>query len=663
MDLNIMKTLILESIIAENIIQIGMHQADDTVWKYERVSVPLNIIEQKCNEFIENMNQFDRQGPSNLIALKSLGKMLCDTLLTPNIKQILLTTDADNLKLIIDDGLVHIPWELVYLENQFLFERFNLGRMVKVEQNLKGTHREIDYPLSIWVLINAENELTEATAEGETLRDYIDDLNNFDPDHIMIDYNNAVFFDDVKESIHDYDIVHYAGHADYDVNDQIRCGWRLSDAHFSPNDIQELSGITTMPSLIFSNACQTARTSDWRSKSTDNNSYGLVHAFILAGVRHYIGTTWKVDDKQSNQFAIEFYHQLFQGLSIGESFRQAKLKLMNDNPEVPGWASYVLYGDPETVYRKKVITRGGKTKYFKTSSSNRTHKVLMLILCVLLIYPAFFISETLFEWIIQSDKEVLTLSPEFKCIQEKIREETQKERLIDEIEKNLQKTPAKDYSKKDSWTSFPLTVALVLGESLHCIPDDRISIYDIIFAIENSMQDYERIILVDQITLNDILEELQVGTSDLAQPKRKIQPDFYSANFLINLNYHIHGSQVKLFIRVKETRTRKSIWRDKIIINPDEFVSDSLKQISNEIATTILSLYPLQGKISKIENNTIHLNIGYDEGVRKNQRFKVKQHENVILKILTVSTNTSTGVSNNPINLKTGMEVIAYEEN
>ncbi|ETR65084.1 MAG: hypothetical protein OMM_14844, partial [Candidatus Magnetoglobus multicellularis str. Araruama] len=250
------------------------------------------------------------------------------------------------------------------------------------------------HPLSIWVLINAENELTEATAEGETLCDYIDNLNNFDPDRIMIDYNNEVFLDDVKDSIHDYDIVHYGGHADYDVNDQNKCGWRLIDAHFSPHDILRLSGITTMPSLIFSNACQTARTSDWRPKSKDNNSFGLVHAFILSGVRHYIGTTWKVDDRIGNQFAIEFYHHLFEGLSIGESFKQAKLKLMNENPDVPGWASYVLYGDPESIYRKKNISRGSQTKFFKAKSTNRTRKVFMLILCILLIYPAFFISKT-----------------------------------------------------------------------------------------------------------------------------------------------------------------------------------------------------------------------------------------------------------------------------
>ena len=671
-----MQTLILEAIIINNIINIGIHKTEDTVMKYDNISVPIDEIEQRCHELTERLNQHTQTGannPSILTEIKSVGKLLCDKILPPNIKNFLKTTDVPDMNIIMDDGLVHIPWELIYLDDQFLCERFNLGRSVKVKQELMGTQREINRPLSTWIIINAENELSDAKIEGDTLYALMKQAN--EPDAFITDFNNEVFVDDVKESINNYDIVHYAGHADYDENDQVNCGWRLCDGHFSPTDIHQLSGITTMPSLIFSNACQTARTLKWRSESSNNKiSFGFVNSFILSGVRHYIGTAWKIGDKPGNLFAVEFYQNLFNSLPIGESFRKAKLKLMQKNPGDLSWASYVLYGNPSTTYTQN-LTRGSRRRQrtISVSSYAQLKKMMISLLLVILIYPLFLISKNTYEWFVYLNPQGISENfidhrpniyfdeERLKCIKEKNREQKEKERLMNEISKNIKARPIQNSKQPDNWTSFPLTIGLVMGESFRCIPENRRSINDVVFAIENDFQKYNRLIIVDTFELNDILEEIHLATSKLVSSQRKIQPNLFPAYFLLNLNYQVHESNIRLYVRVRETISRKTIGHFTQPIDNTNFISDQTHQLSTKIAQKIISLYPLRGYIEEIKTNTVVLNIGYEEGVRVKQRFKVVKNNN-IFQIESVTQNTSIATLEKMVTLQKGMKVIAYDK-
>ena len=133
-------------------------------------------------------------------------------------------------------------------------------------------------------------------------------------------------------------------------------GWRLSDENLQANEIKKMADTGFMPALIFSNACQTARTDEWNLQSHfQNEIFGLANAFILAGVKHYIGTFWEVLDEPSKRFAIEFYRHLFESKTVGEAVRMARLDLMDVYGEASiVWASYLLYGDPTFNYMSHI---------------------------------------------------------------------------------------------------------------------------------------------------------------------------------------------------------------------------------------------------------------------------------------------------------------------
>jgi len=105
-----------------------------------------------------------------------------------------------------------------------------------------------------------------------------------------------------------------------------------------------------MPSLIFSNACQSARTDAWESEGAEA-SFGLANAFLYAGVRHYIGTFWEIRDQSGSDFALEFYRHIFSGKSVGEAVKEGRQSLTEKyGQDSVSWAAYLLYGDPRFSY-------------------------------------------------------------------------------------------------------------------------------------------------------------------------------------------------------------------------------------------------------------------------------------------------------------------------
>ena len=113
-----------------------------------------------------------------------------------------------------------------------------------------------------------------------------------------------------------------------------------------------MGGLQPMPLLVFSHACQTGH-GDWHIVGDfEQRIVGIANAYLLAGVRHYIGTFWEILDQPSLRFAKSFYTFLTEGETIGEAVRRARLDLIGAyGEETVVWASYMLYGDPTFKFR------------------------------------------------------------------------------------------------------------------------------------------------------------------------------------------------------------------------------------------------------------------------------------------------------------------------
>jgi hypothetical protein len=150
----------------------------------------------------------------------------------------------------------------------------------------------------------------------------------------------------------DFDLVHYAGHGDFDPAQPNRVGWVFARGLLTPGEIGRLERV---PAVIVSNACLSGRTSftldGARRPDEAKTEAGLLPSladeFFKLGVRNYIGTAWEVNDIGAELFARVFYTSLLDGESFGESVRRAREALWHERETYGAlWAAYQHYGDP-----------------------------------------------------------------------------------------------------------------------------------------------------------------------------------------------------------------------------------------------------------------------------------------------------------------------------
>ena len=149
-----------------------------------------------------------------------------------------------------------------------------------------------------------------------------------------------------------YDLVHYAGHGDFDAEQPNRVGWVFAGGLLTPGEIGRLDRV---PEIIVSNACLSARTSltleGNRRADAARTEAGLVPSladeFFHLGVRNYVGTAWEVNDVGAELFAETFYGSLLAREPFGEAVRTAREVLWKERDLYGAlWAAYQHYGDP-----------------------------------------------------------------------------------------------------------------------------------------------------------------------------------------------------------------------------------------------------------------------------------------------------------------------------
>jgi CHAT domain-containing protein/class 3 adenylate cyclase/predicted negative regulator of RcsB-dependent stress response len=324
-----------------------------SVRHYEYLEVSFAAIQQDVDAMVALLQcMTDRRGTLTAATwqeIKAQGAALYGQLLTPAIQARLRASTATDLFLYIDDALVQIPWELLFDGEHFLCRRFSMGRLVSTQQTLlERQERRPEQTIRMLIVADPQGDLQAAAREGTTIQE---DLAG-EAERLRVDLRHRVSTASVKAALAQYNVLHYAGHADYDLQEPAQSGWRLADGKLTAQDVMQLGAATTVPALVFCNACQSGQTQAWTlSQEAEQAIYGLANAFLLAGAQHYIGSFWEIPDQPSSTFAIAFYRALAQGTGVGEALRRARQALAERyDEESVVWASYVLYGDPTCRY-------------------------------------------------------------------------------------------------------------------------------------------------------------------------------------------------------------------------------------------------------------------------------------------------------------------------
>jgi len=617
-----------------------------TMRHYEYRDICDDEIKKLSAPLFELLNRSSHHGRINRETVRELqtaGHLLYDSLLTARVKEKLSATDAPHLVISIDDHLVQIPWEIMFDGSNFLCRRFNMGRLVSTSQRIsEPVIRKVGKPLGMLVIADPRGDLHASYSEGVRLRDSLEQEDDIVEVNLRSHPVDAQY---VKGTLRDFDVLHYAGHADYDLNNPSDSGFLLQDGKLKASDIINMIGPKPLPALVFSNACKSGHTEMWRvGEDYETEIYGLANAFLLAGVQHYIGTFWDVQDEPGLHFALDFYRELIGGVMVGEAVRKARMRLIERYGEdTVIWASYMLYGDPTVRYVGRSMQESGnkgsdgRTREYEETEGEMAvrggvrgmEQVVafppkkhswMYILLIIVVIVTLFLTFSIFR-----KKEGISHLPDQAGTGRETIEA--KDRRIDELVTSL----ARDYREgnftknngiTDEWTTQPLTMVLMDVTSSGETGDDNLKRLAGLLSL--ALQNEKRVTMVEREILDKLLAELKLSTSDLADPMTSLKiGKVLSARVMITGSIIPENRGPVVVLRLIDTETtavRKVISAES---TSREIDMDTVNKLGDQILEWVLADVPLQGMITSVTGARCQVNLGQMHGLKNGDVLEV----------------------------------------
>jgi esterase/lipase superfamily enzyme len=296
------------------------------------------------------------------------------------------SVSVPHLRLQIPRELMRFPWELMHDSRGLLCERFAFGRQVFMETDLARRRSSTKCGV-IRALVVGDPHLDAAFADEmqsrygrrpvqlagaqseartvvEAFHHLADELVGMPAVVVESRIGERVSCMQMREYLRSgqFDIIHYAGHAQFVKSDPEASAWVLSDGMLRAREIRNtLAWTDSPPWLVFANACEAGMDAGASIGKYQGDVFGLATAFINQSVAAYIAPLWPVDDRIATELAVSFYYALLaERLSLGESLYRAKAEVRRwlnerdgDSPDVVviprqvlSWASVILYGDP-----------------------------------------------------------------------------------------------------------------------------------------------------------------------------------------------------------------------------------------------------------------------------------------------------------------------------
>ena len=521
-------------------------------------------------------------------------------------------------------------------------------------------------PLRMMIIADPTGDLKGAYAEGSQIRDHMAQYKNIINVTLRSQDMTSSF---LKKKMKFFDMIHFAGHADYDKDSPEKNGWRLAESSLSARDIMNLTGSVMMPTLIFSNACQSARTEEWTLEDQyQNEIFGLANAFLLAGVKHYVGTFWEILDEFSSRFALEFYRQLFSGKTTGEALRDSRRYLIQEyGEENIVWASYLLYGDPTSNYTDQielaepeeeqamegVATSDARIRSLEVEQRVASEEVSKkyrtwwsvaagagIALLILILFMVMRIGRekqgprnlALTPGAIPHQTQIGTTDPDFqKTVQIIHLLSSYHDQLHARFKEKGFFTQAKD---SDLWTSEPMNICMI-SPNWEKLPSETAGSvkpqFEVLFKRMTEAFTQTRSLglsILERERLNMILQELQLGIPNLSGDSLQDAYDILSARVILfpePVTYPLpDGIQSEASLRMVETESTRIISAFSEAFSPETAsVQEAVSKLVQKTIRTLEEKYPLQGRIITLDGQTVEINLGSSVGVSQAQSFSV----------------------------------------
>jgi CHAT domain-containing protein len=290
-----------------------------------------------------------------------LGRTLRDVFLGAKGRRLLADLDRTALLLMVDETVLHLPWEMMFDSDNSPLVLAPFGRVVTTRV-APPTGRDLAMEDPTVRILAVENP-TDDLAASERVIEVIEGLRPANPD-LDIEVTTLARRDATRRRFaetvlaHDFDIVHFAGHGRFDGDHPSDSAVVLADGLLTDEHVLKLRW-KQPPFVVWNSSCESARVGPGtRIVSNARRSNGLASAFLSRGVEAYLGHYFFVEDTSAAEFSETFYTTLLRERNVGRAVQEARQRAIDrfaGECDLTGLGA-VFFGDAGTAQRRDLAT-------------------------------------------------------------------------------------------------------------------------------------------------------------------------------------------------------------------------------------------------------------------------------------------------------------------
>jgi tetratricopeptide (TPR) repeat protein len=204
------------------------------------------------------------------------------------------------------------------------------------------------------------------------------------------------------------------------------------------------------------------------------------------------------------------------------------------------------------------------------------------------------------------------------------------DRLVKELAERF-RSRKDEKPPEDSWTSRPTILTFVDFEEKGGLPEREGFTAVITSELTNRLNASGRVKVVERVLMERLLEELNIGSSELANPETALRLGKVLAAKLIGAGTLTYLPQEAMFtFRLIDTETSEIPQLSTKQLGGESSLDRELLGLNREILKTVIAKYPLRGYVAKVTGNEAIINIGSKQGVVAGTRFDVVEEQETI---------------------------------
>jgi tetratricopeptide (TPR) repeat protein len=217
------------------------------------------------------------------------------------------------------------------------------------------------------------------------------------------------------------------------------------------------------------------------------------------------------------------------------------------------------------------------------------------------------------------------------ALQKNTAEKKRIDKLVKELAARYRSQKKFWHRAEDTWTSRPMILSFVDFQERGGLAERDGFSTVITTRLADQLNASGRLQVVERIIIERLLEELNLGSSDLADPETALKLGKVLAAKVIGTGslYYL-PDRTLLSLRLIDTETSAI---PKVVtkqLGSGASLKKELNQLNREILKTIILKYPLQGYVVQATEDQVMINLGSEQGVVLGTKFEVLEEQKPI---------------------------------